>query len=337
MARIAFFRLVFLAAIALFSVSARAQLDYSAYGTLDLSYGRFQPSGFVKDNRFNSNSLSASFVGLNASYGFEGGWKLGGTAETFIRFQDGDYGRNDDDPFLSRNAFASLDSPYGRLRVGRMQTDLFATTIRFNAFGNSPAFSPALRQLFLSGGLEGVQGDFYWDRAASYTTPKFDNIGLQGNVMFSQGSGKDRGHYFGSSLVYSRGVFAASLVVQRVRFDNGVDDRTSETAYQLGATYNFGWARAFGEHTQTRDDGLESRSRISTVGVSVPVWEGSVLAQVGYATSHGPAVDRRHTTTSLGYVYNYDSTLDIYVLGMDDRVRRQARGTSYAAGVRYQF
>ncbi len=336
-ARLALLRFALFAAVALFSVPAHAQLDYSAYGTLDLSYGRFQPSGFVKDDRFNSNSLSASFVGLNASYGFEGGWKLGGTAETFLRFQDRDYGRNDDDPFLSRNAFASLDSLYGRLRVGRVQSDLFATTIRFNAFGNSPAFSPALRQIFLSGGLESVQGDFYWDRAVSYTTPKFDDIGLQGNVMVSQGRGKQRGNYVGSSLVWSRGVFAASLVVQRVRFDNGIDDRTSETAYQLGATYNFGWARVFGEHTQTRDDGLDSRSRITTAGVSVPVWQGNVLAQVGYATASGPAVDRRHTTTSLGYVYNYDSTLDLYVLGMDDRVRHQARGTSYAAGVRYQF
>ena len=330
-------RIAFAALLALFSLSARAQFDYSAYGTLDLSYGRFQPSGFLKDDRFNSNSLSASFVGANASYGFDGGWKPGITVETFLRFQDRDYGRNDDDPFLSRNAFASLDSDYGRLRLGRMQTDLFVQTTRFNAFGNSIAFGPAFKQIFGSGGLESVQGDFYWDRVASYTSPKFDDIPLQANVMYALGRGKSRGNYVGSSLVFSRGVFAASLVAQRVRFDNGIDDRTDETTWQAGATYNFGWARVFGLFTHTRDDGLESSSRLGSAGVSVPVWEGSVLAQVAYGTASGPAVDRRHTTTSLGYVYNYDSTIDVYLLGQDDRVRNQARGTSVAVGVRYQF
>ncbi|HEX7435476.1 MAG TPA: hypothetical protein VF308_02115, partial [Caldimonas sp.] len=49
--------------------SARAQADYSFYGVLDLSYGRFENSGAIREHRFNSNSLSASFVGANAKYG----------------------------------------------------------------------------------------------------------------------------------------------------------------------------------------------------------------------------------------------------------------------------
>ena len=80
---------------ALTSLAAQAQVDYSLYGVADLSYGRFEPSGFERENRFNSNSLSASFVGVNASYGFEGGWKPGITLETFLRFEDLDTGRND--------------------------------------------------------------------------------------------------------------------------------------------------------------------------------------------------------------------------------------------------
>ena len=95
-------------------------------------------SGFEPVHRFNSNSLSASFVGVNASYGFDGGWKPGITLETFVRFQDFKTGRNDNDPVLSRKAFVSLASNYGALSVGRLQTLLFDTTARFNAMGNSP-------------------------------------------------------------------------------------------------------------------------------------------------------------------------------------------------------
>ena len=329
-------RIVASAAFVLASAPAHAQLDYSAYGVLDLSIGRFQPSGFVKDDRFNSNSLSASFVGVGASYGFAGGWKPGINLETFLRFQDWDYGRSDADPFLSRNAFVSLGSDYGLLRVGRLQSYLFEQTTRFNAFGNSVAFSPAVRHLLLSGGLEGVQGDFYWDRAVSYSTPRFEN-GLSGNLMYALGSGDRRGDYAGGYVLYSRGVFAVALGAQRVHINNGIDDETDETAVQLGASYNFGLVRAFAQHTRIRDRGIEVRSHSSSAGVSVPAGDGNVLAQIAYTSGRGPAVERRHTTISLGYVYAYDSLTSIYVLGSDDRVRNQTRGVSYAVGVRYTF
>ena len=330
-------RLGFIALLLLLAcMPARAQTDYSFYGTIDLSYGRFEPSGQYREHRINSNSLSASFVGVNAKHGFEGGWTPGITLETFLRFQDRTYGRNDDDPFLSRNAFVSLASNYGTMRLGRLQSYLFEQTTRFNAFGNSAGFSPAVRHLFLSGGLEGVQGDFYWDRAVSYATPRFES-GFSGNVMYAIDSGDDRGDYAGGYVLYSRGVLAVALGAQRVHVNNGIDDETDETSVQLGVSYNFGLARAFAQHTYVRDKGLEVRSRTSSAGLSVPAGPGTVLAQAAYTTGRGPAVERKHTTVSLGYVYAYDSLTDIYILGSDDRMRNQTRGVSYAVGVRYTF
>ncbi len=329
-------RLALFALLCLCSVSARAQLDYSAYGTLDVSYGRFEQSGFERENRVNSNSLSASFVGFNAKYGLPAGWTTGGTLETFVRFQDQDFGRNDNDKLLSRNAFVSLaNNDYGLLRVGRLQSSLFETSTRFNAFGNSTGFSPALRQIFLSGNIESVQGDFYWDRALSYSSPRFE--GLQGSVMYSLGKGRQRGDYVGSSVVYSRGLFGVSLSAQRVHVNDGIADPTDELTWQLGTTYNFGFASVFAQYTNIQDDGLDVRSRLGTVGISAPIGPGKVLAQMAYSTSKGPAVDRRHTTTSLGYVYSYDSVTDVYVMGSDDRIRDQTRGLSYAVGARYLF
>lgn len=332
-------RLWFFAVLLVVSGAARAQADYSLYGVLDLSYGRFEPSGTLADHRFNSNSRTASFVGVNAKYGFDGGWTPGVTLETFLRFQDFDYGRNDSDPFLSRNAFISLNSNYGLLRIGRLQSDLFAITTRFNAFGNSIAFSPAVRHVFASGTLDGVQGDFYWDRAIGYTTPRIEafNGSFAGNFIYALGSGGERGDYAGSSVVFSRGLLAVSLAAQRVHVNDGIADEISETTWQLGASYNFGFARVFGQHTRTSDRGLDVRSRTTSAGLVIPAGPGDVLAQVAYTTSRGPAVDRKHTTTSLGYMYAYDSVTDIYILGSDDRVRNQTRGLSYAVGVRYTF
>jgi predicted porin len=323
------------ALLAATSLAAHGQVDYSLYGVADFSYGRFEPSGFEREHRFNSNSLSASFVGVNASYGFEGGWKPGITLETFLRFEDLDTGRNDSDPFFSRNAFVSLGSPYGEVRVGRLQTLLFDTTTRFNAMGNSPTFSPAIRHVFRSGNLEGVQGDFYWDRGVSYVSPTWN--GVTGRAMYSQGPDENRGDLAAANVVFSRGLFAAALSAQRVHVNDGISDPTDEHTWQLGATYNFGWARLFGLYTRTDDKGLDVRSNLYSAGAAVPVGPGTFQFQAGLAKARGPAVDRKHTSVSAAYLYAFDSVTDFYIVGMNDRVRGQTEGVSVAIGARYRF
>jgi predicted porin len=316
--------------------AAQAQADYLLYGVADLSYGRFEPSGQVPDNRFNSNSLTGSFAGLNLKYGFDGGWSVGATLETFIRFQDGRLGRRNDDPILSRNAFVSVsNADYGQIRIGRLQSYLFDATIRFNAMGNSIAFGPAARHVFLAGNLEGVQGDFYWDRAISYSTPNMEGVTV--NLMRAQADKDFSGGLTGGSLVVARGLLAMSLAAQQVKLNDGFNDPTNETAAQLGALYNFGLLRVFGQFTATRDLGLDVRSKIFSAGANLALGPGNLLFQMATTKATGPAVDRKHTSFAGGYQWGYDSVTDIYLLAMDDRVNGQTRGVSAALGVRYKF
>lgn len=323
------------ALLAAAAFGAQAQLDASYYGVFDLSYGRFQPSGLERRHRFNSNSLSASFVGVNLKQTFEGGWTPGVTLETFFRVQDWKTGRSDSDPLLSRKAFVSLASPYGTASIGRLQTLLFDSTVRFNALGNSLAFSPAIRHVFASGNLESVQQDFYWNRAVGYASPNWEGATL--NLMYAKGRFGDTGDLAGGSLVYSQGLFAVALSAQKVHVNDGIDEPTDETTWQLGSTYNFGFATVYALWTGTNDRGLDVRSRLASAGLSVPLGPGSVVAQIGLAKTTGPAVDRKHTSTSAGYVYAYDSVTDFYLLGMDDRIRGQAKGISVAIGGRWKF
>ncbi len=314
---------------------AHSQVDYNVYGVADLSWGRFEPSGSIKDDRFNSNSLSATFIGVNAKDSLDGGWTPGITLETFFRFQDFATGRKPNDPLLSRNAFVSLGSSYGSVRIGRLQTYLFDTTVRFNALGNSIAFSPAVRDVFQSGNIEGVQGDFYWDRAVSYSTPNLD--GLTVNTMYAKGAAAHRGDYGATSVVWAHGLFAGALSAQRVHLNDGINIPTIENTLQAGATYDFGVARLFGEGTWINDVGFGIRSHIITAGASIPLGPGSLDVQGAIATATGSAVDRRHSTGSAAYLYSYDSLTDLYVAAMNDRVRGQTRGVSAAIGIRRRF
>ena len=232
-------------------------------------------------HRYKSNAMRASFVGVYASYGFEGGCKPGVTLETFVRFQDAQTGRNQSDPLLSRKAFVSLSSDYGALSLGRVQTLLFDATVRFNALGNSVAFSPAIRHVFASGNLEAVQGDFYWTRTLAYVSPLLlDSVTM--SAMHGRGrDGGDHNRLNAANIVFSRGVFAAALTWQRVKLDNRVDDATRESTWQLGSSYNFGRARLFGTYTHTDDGGLDVRSNLLSAGVAVPLGPGTVLFQAG--------------------------------------------------------
>ncbi|MFT3734481.1 MAG: porin [Rhodocyclaceae bacterium] len=323
--------------------TAHAQFDYDYYGIADVSYGHIAQAGIRGETRLNSNSLSPSFIGVTGSYGFDGGWTVAGAAETFLRFQDRKTGRRDSDPMLSRNAFVSLRSPYGNLRYGRLQSLLFDTTNRFNALGNS-IFSPPIRALFFSGNLEGVQGDFYWDRAFAYTSPTLEGGTL--NLMYATQKGLKRGKYSSGSLVWAIGLLGVEFAAQDVRVDDGVNDPTKENAWQVGANYNFGFMKLFALYSRTSDRCLASpdrncgnhvRSDNRSVGASVPAGPGSVLFQYGYSKAESEAIERRHTITSAAYVYSYDSNIDIYVIGMDDRVQDLTVGQSAAAGVRVRF
>jgi len=329
-------RAVLGALLLVLALPAAAQTDYSLYGVADFSYGRFEPSGFEPVHHFNSNSLSASFVGVELKHGFDGGWTVGTNLEAFVRFQDFQAGRKSTDPLLSRNAFAFVSSPYGTVRLGRLQTLLFDTTTRFNALGNSPSFSPAIRHLFLSGNLEGVQEDFYWNRAIGYGSPKlFESVNV--NAMYGQGAEGRRSDLSAANVVFSRGVLAAALSWQRVHFNDAIEDPTVESTWQLGATYNFGLARVFALYTHLDDTGLEAKSRIVSGGFTLPIGPGTLLVQAARTEASGPAVDRRHTSVSGAYVYAFDSLTDFYAAAMDDRVRGQTRGTSFAIGVRRQL
>jgi predicted porin len=316
---------------------ALAQTDYSLYGIADFSYGRFEPSGFEPRYQFNSNSLSASFIGVELKQGFESGWTIGTDLEAFVRFQDFQMGRTSQDPALSRNAFAFVQNPtYGTLRAGRLQTLLFDTTTRFNALGNSTVFSPAMHQLFTSGNLEGVDEDFYWNRAVGYASPKlFESVNA--NVMYGRGPKGRTSDLAAANVVYSSGLLAAALSWQRVHFNDGIQDLSQESTWQLGATYNFGLARLFGLYTHTDDVGLGVKSNLTSAGLTVPVGPGTLAVQAGLTTAKGDAVDRRHASLSGAYIYPFDSLTDFYVIGMEDRIRGQTRGFSAAVGVRYKL
>ncbi|MFM2054330.1 MAG: hypothetical protein RL456_2367 [Pseudomonadota bacterium] len=331
-------RAVALAALAgpLALPAARAQFTMNLYGILDASVGRFQASGGLVEHAVRSGQMATSRFGLAGRELLDDGWSVGFTLESFFRLNTGEQGRNDRDPFWSREASLSVgQAGLGTLKVGRFGTPLFEATGRFNAFGPSPGFSPALRHTFLSGPLGGAQGDLYWDRAIGWTSPNWD--GLTVRAMRASSGALGREPNTGLSLVYARGLVTVGLNLQRTRHDERQPQGTDERVWQLAGTYNAGFGKAFAQYTRTRDPGFDVRSRIWSVGAAVPLGPGQVLVQFAQTDAEGLAVDRRHQTVSLGYDMELSRQTDLYVVAMRDQVRRQATGMTLAAGLRVRY
>ena len=136
------------AAAGLLSAAAVHAQNVQLLGLIDMTAGRFQNAGAPKVWRADSGGMTTSFLAFRGTDDLGGGLKAKFAFEHFLRADSG-VGR----PLRRRRVLVArrLRRPVGRLRhqvLGRNTTPLFVSTVLFNAFGDSFAFSPAVRQLF---------------------------------------------------------------------------------------------------------------------------------------------------------------------------------------------
>jgi predicted porin len=318
------------------SAHAQQEIPTVVYGVLDIGVGQFQTSGLQRQVEVRSGQMAGSRIGVSGKEDLGDGLTASVVLESFMRLDTGAAGRNDADPFWSREAALMLShNRYGSVRVGRMATPLFDSTSRFNAFGAAPGYSPAMRHTFSSGVLESVQGDLYWSSGVAYISPNLEGFTLK--VMRTvDPDGANNGNA-GASVTYSRGLIALAATAVTVRVDPRQPEHTHDAAWQLAGSYNAGLAKVFALYGQTQDTGFDVASKTFSLGAIVRLGEGNVLVQFAQTNAQGEAIDRKHQTFSLAYDYELSKRQDVYVVMMRDQVRRQPTGLTIASGMRYLF
>ena len=326
--------------------AATAQ-ELQLHGLLDVSAGRFQDSGAPADRRVDSGSMSTSFIGVRGSDDLGGGLKARYAFEHYLRVDSGRAGRFDGDAFWARDAYIGLSGAFGTTVLGRNTTPLFMTTLQFNAFGDSYAFSPSVRQVFTPALLP-FFGDSAWNNSIAYASGDEDGNGFTQHVIAALGEGAtgSRGANYGASLASEKGPLTAALTWQRVRHGEGISPPSPalptgfarQETWQTGLAYDLVIAKLYGQYTrvQTRDSS-GSRMEIWGLGATVPVGAGRVLAQYGYARARFSGIEPSHTTVSLGYDHALSKRTDAYAVYMNDRVTGLDPGHSLAAGMRLRF
>ena len=311
----------------------------SFYGLLDVYLGSVKAEG--ADNRalvVNSSGMTTSYIGVSTKIDLGGGLSGVAALESFLRPDTGGAGRSDDDEFYARDAFIGLEGGFGSVTFGRNTTPYFISVITTNPFGGSFGFGPSIKHSFLGG----LQGDSGWGNSVLYGSPSWG--GLKGSLLYSAGekAGDTGLSKVGASAFYSVGKFHSTVAYQTV--DTQIDVPTAanddkQTAALLGADYNFGAVKAFGQYQKMKTTATTGDVSYKTyqLGASVPFGKSSVL--VSYAhTSISAATDSTYKTFALGYDITLNKKLDLYAVAYsDDHSDVDGTGNGLALGGRLQF
>lgn len=329
-----------LCALCASSTSAVAQSSVSITGLLDGSVGTFQAAGAERVSQVASGSMSTSWFGLRGSESLGGAVRASFALESFLRTDTGNSGRFTGDGFFTRNAFVGLHGDFGNVRLGRNTTPLFVSTLLFNAFGDSFGFSPSIRQQFTPSTGLAFFGDTGWNNSVAYASSPLGGLSLELLANAGEGAAGATGANLSAGARYFARPFAAAATWQRVR--NGAFGTPAgwarQDTWQLGASYDFSWLKAFGQFSRVQTyAALKTGSDLWGLGVSVPLGSGSVLLQYGAADANLGASKVDNRTLSLGYNLLLSKRTDIYAVAMRDSLTAKTTGNSMALGMRTRF
>jgi predicted porin len=322
------------------SVAARAQTAV-LYGLIDASASRVKDVGAERRLQLDSGNLQRSFIGIRGSEDLGGGLQAVYRLESYLRVDGGQSGRFDGDAFFAREASVGLSGAFGTTVLGRTVTPLYAATINFNPFGESAGFSPSARQYFGSRGV--ILGDTRWNNSIAYSNNVSDaplRINFAANTPEEPAGGPGVGRNLGASIAYVTGPFAVVLAAERIK-NSGLAvpagfDR--QTAYQLGATYDFKLIRVYGQVGRVKTEAaVDDQAILYQLGLAVPLGNSLILASYGrsHLKSSVRAVSDR--TSSIGYDYFLSKNTDIYIAAMLERLSFVSSGNSIAGGLRVRF
>jgi predicted porin len=220
----------------------------------------------------------------------------------------------------------------------------FLPTVILNPFGDSFTFSPLVLHANVplfngTGWAATTPADTGWANEIMYSTPKWG--GLSGNVHYQLGevAGSSGPHNAGFNVLYFGGALTAGAFYERAQISNPVPapfaTGDTKTDWMVGAAYDFKLVKAFLTYGKAKSDTLVPSAKTTSLGASVPVGVGSIMA--GIARTTVSPVETRRTTTTVGYDYPLSKSTDLYAMAMHDAITATSSGNSYGFGIRKRF
>ena len=316
--------LIAVAALSAMAASAMAA-NVTLYGKIDQGFQVQSKKVDGKDRvttwKGVSGISSGSRWGLKGTEQLADGYTVGFVLESGFDGMNGS-GNN----AFNRDAFLTLNTPFGMLTVGRTGKlsdgntgDIIAG--QASPFGTSYKLAASTNTTFV-----GFNND-RTDRALRYVSPKFAGFQVHAeyaNMTYQVPAEKPRWEgetvdkvgdtastkkrYGGIGVSYANGPFYAAVTAETIRLPAS-DAAKNPQAYGFAANYDFGVAKVFAGYQYAKESAKWGDLNAGTLGVSAPVAGGTVMASVAYAKG-----DDSHSLTSgaLGYKYSLSKRTYLY-------------------------
>jgi len=349
------------AAAALLALAGAAQAQVKLYGMVDMSVGSFENAHVKGDSdrktAVESGKMMTSYFGLSGSEDLGGGLKAEFVLESFLSADDGGAGvagvtANKAGGFWSRGSWVGLSGGFGRVALGQYDNPLFTYGYTYNPFGSSMAFSPTMRHYYYGqGGVDqakaGVGFDTGFVNSVTYETPVMG--GFMATLQYSPKESADAGKSasYSAAVSYNAGPLSAALTYVKSGIATAYD--ADEKVWALGASYDFGVAKAFLQYTAVDQDASTAGSlgaqaanedKIYQVGVSVPLSDkASVMASYGKLSNKlvSSGAKENDSVFSLGYSYMLSKRTDVYGVFTNNQHTGLESGQTFAVGIRHNF
>ncbi|MFD2271260.1 porin [Undibacterium arcticum] len=138
----------------------------------------------------------------------------------FFRADTGESGRGNTDTFFQRQSWVGVsDDRLGTLRLGRLPTPNWLTTIKFGPFGGA-SVTPFVMHTYLPSALQPMMtgsgaSDASWANSIGYISPRWS--GFTGMAVYALSEGSANGKRLGASLGYDAGPLAASIAFEKAK------------------------------------------------------------------------------------------------------------------------
>lgn len=291
---------------------ALAQSNVTVYGVVDAGV---RTSSHTDENGGRLNSVSngvqsESYIGLKGSEDLGNGLKAVFQVESGFDIGTGrnsaQFGREDDRTF-GRTALVGLShAKYGTLTVGRQNTLGYDFDIATDAYGVANHVAIA--------GYQAVLAGYRWDNSVKYVN-SFNGFNVGAQVKSGNASGSTSTN---SAYALAGGYKTGALNVQAVYQQSNLDDNEvfgfdeKQKLAALGATYDFGRTKVFGQYFRNKYETLEQVNDIYVAGVSYELTP-RVTVKGSYAYDKQKNVNDGHRNTFSTLVsYNFSKRTDVY-------------------------
>lgn len=336
------------AAAALLAIAGAAQADVKLYGSLDIGFGSLEQAHTKgtseRTTAVNAGNMMTSYIGFAGSEDLGGGLKAEFALESFLAPDTGKTLPNmaSTGGFWGRGSFVALNGNFGKVALGQYDNPLFTAGYTYNPFGSSMLLSPTMRHYYgVYGSAMTLGFDTGWVNSVTYESPTVQGFNAIAQYAAKESTASSDKNSYALAGAYNNGPISAMLTYAHA------GKTTANSAYlanqkvwNLGASYDLGAAKLFGQYTNVKDSTFDAKSVIYQLGVSVPLSEkASLLASYGANKQTDNATSAKATdrVLSLGVDYFLSKRTDVYVAFSNNTQTDLSSGQTFVAGIKHAF